>query len=277
MAFALIVIVLIVVLILFGTPWRWLLRALGILAAAVLQLIILESQFPCNDFGCGMLVAVAVVFGLFVSVICLLRFALIKWQPGFAMADVGKRWIWIGNFCLAAAASGVVGLWVFILMIWALAGGDSALVHWGLAGSIAALIALAVWSWQRWGVVQSGLVAGVAATLSIGLLQSLWFPDKVIAAAQKKARGTAYCIYFPRSDRFVREKSSLTLLTIEKSANAYQNRHAILVWEQKSTLRTAFWSFGQERFVQGYQHGVHPVPRAMETRFRACLARRLWL
>jgi hypothetical protein len=121
------------------------------------------------------------------------------------------------------------------------------------------------------GVVTSGLVFGVALVLAIGAWHSLSFPQKVPAAAHESAK-SEYCIYFPISDRFYSDAGALTLLTMEKSTNAYQSRHAILVWEREGTLRTAYWSFGRERFVRGYQYGVHPVPADMEAWFRGCLA-----
>ncbi len=263
--------VLAVVLIVFVTPWRWLKRGLALLALFFVHVIILDAQVPCGDFGCGLVIGITLIFWVFVLVVCLLRYFLIKWKPAVAMADVGESKLWIGDFCVAAGGGSVGALLVFIWLIWALAGGNSEAAHWGLAFAIVVLIGLAVWVGLRWGVVASGLVAGVAVMFAIGGQQSLWFPEKVLAAAQKKARGHAYCIYFPMSDRFYRDGRSLTLLTMEKSRDAHRYRHAILVWDRDGTLRTAFWSFGRERFVDGYQYCVHPVPADMEARFRRCL------
>lgn len=255
-------------------PWPWLLRGVVIFMALMTQLAIYEAQMPCGDWGCGLAVIVIVLLGVVIGVFLLLRYLLIWWYPPLGMSDVGARWLWFGDFCVAAALGAVPGFGIFIWLVWALAGIDADVAHWGLGLGIAAIFLLAIWVAVRWGAKQSGFFAGIAVMLSIGLLQSLWFPETVLKAAQKTARGEEYCIYFPQSDRFSREFGALTLLSMEKSTNAHRNRHAILVWEQRGKVATAFWSYGQQRFVQGYQYGVHPVPLAMETRFRACLARR---
>jgi hypothetical protein len=121
--------VLTLVLIVFLTPWHWLLRGLCVLAALVVHLIILEPQVPCGDFGCGLLIGIAVLFWAFVRVICALRFALIKWQPTIGMLDVGQRWLWAVNFCVFIAVGSLGGMLMFIWLIWALAGSVAAAVH----------------------------------------------------------------------------------------------------------------------------------------------------
>lgn len=254
----------------FMAPWQWLLRGVAVLAAFMLHLMIFDAQTRCDDWGCDLSIVILIAISVLIGLFLLLRFLTIKYEPALAMYGVGARWLGVGDFVVAAAFGSVLGLLVFIRLIWAFAGANDTVAHLSLLGLVVGAVgvsaAVCVWFGRWW----SGGVAGIAVIFMLALLDSLSYPTTVLDAAEKHARG-AYCIYFPISDSFYAE-SGLTLLTMEKSSNAYQNRHAILVWESAGEVRTAFWSFGQERFVRGYEYGVHPVPADMQARFRACLA-----